>query len=151
MGDGSDAARKLEGQPAPAFSLKDGENKPVSLADLKGSVVVLDFWALWCAPCRAALPHLDELSRRKAGAGVKVLAINEQDSPEAVTDFMKQGKLGLRALLDEDGAVGKVYMTDEVIPETVVIGKDGVVRKVIVGYGPGDDRVEKAVDNALAE
>jgi thiol-disulfide isomerase/thioredoxin len=149
-GDGSEAASKLEGNPAPAFSLKDAENKRVSLADFKGSVVVLDFWAVWCGPCRAALPHLDQLSKQKAGAGVKVLAIDEQDAPEAAMAYVSQAKLGLHVAFDADGAVGKTYMV-EGIPETVVIGKDGVVRKVVVGYGPGDDRVEKAVDNALAE
>jgi thiol-disulfide isomerase/thioredoxin len=149
-GDEPNAASKLEGSPAPAFALNDADNKQVSLSDYKGSVVVLDFWAVWCGPCREALPHLDKLSREKAGAGVKVLAIDEQDAPALAIAYLKQANLGLHLAFDADGTVGKAYMA-EAIPETVVIGKDGVVRKVVVGYSAEDDSIGKAVDKALAE
>jgi len=148
--DEPNAASKLEGSPAPTFALNDADGKQVSLSDFKGSVVVLDFWAVWCGPCRLALPHLDKLNKEKAAVGVKVLAIDEQDAPALAITYLKQANLGLHLAFDADGTVGKAYMA-EAIPETVVIGKDGVVRKVVVGYSAEDDSIEKAVDKALAE
>lgn len=145
-----DPAAQLEGKPAPLFKLNDPDGKSVSLADLKGSVVVLDFWATWCPPCRASLPHLEQLAKDKAAAGVKVYAIDVQETAQQVTAFLKQQNLTLNALLDTDGKVSGAYLANS-IPESVVIGKDGVVRKVIIGYSPGDDRLNQAVDKALSE
>jgi thiol-disulfide isomerase/thioredoxin len=151
---GENQAAALEGKPAPDFRLKNLDNKWVALADLKGHVVVLDFWATWCGPCRDALPHIDKLAKDKADKGLKVYAIDllagQQETPDLVRDFVKNLNLTLPVLLDSDAKVAQTYLVT-VIPQTVVIGKDGVVRKVIVGYGDGDTRVQDAVDKALSE
>jgi peroxiredoxin len=131
-----DASKKLVGQPAPAFTLEDLDGKKVSIADQKGSVVVLDFWATWCPPCREGMPHLDELYKSKQADGVKVFAINLREDRDKAKAFLDSKNLSLPVLLDANGEVAKAYLVGG-IPQTVVIGKDGVVKHVVVGFGEG--------------
>jgi peroxiredoxin len=127
-------ASELEGKPAPQFKLDSIQGKPVSLADLNGKVVVLDFWATWCGPCRASLPHLNDLYNEFKDKGLAVYAIDQQEDKQDVSDFVVESKLTLPVLLDPEGKVGAQYGV-EGIPQTVVIGKDGKIRKVYVGFG----------------
>lgn len=127
------AASELEGKPAPAFALKDLNDKTVSLKDLKGKVVVLDLWATWCPPCRASLPHLDKLYEETKDKSVAIYAVNLQEEKEDVQAFIKQTNLKTPVLFDKDGAVAQAYKANA-IPQTIVIGKDGNVANVFVGY-----------------
>ena len=156
QGDGSDedpagAAKALVGHPAPPFTLDDLDGKKVSLADLKGKVVVLDMWATWCGPCVASLPHLDELAKgyREKGAAVAVYAVNQQEDAAKVKPFVAKKKWTLPVLLDSDGAMGKAYKADA-IPETVIVGKDGTVKKVFVGSG-NEKGIADAVEAELGQ
>ena len=142
-------ANALEGKPAPAFELDDLEGKTVKLADLKGSVVVLDFWATWCGPCRKGMPILDKVAQERKDKGLKVYAVNLQEDKETVDAFVKQTKLGLPVLLDLQGETGQAYGANA-IPETVIIGKDGNVKKVIIGLHP-EEELAKLIDAALNE
>lgn len=145
--DSGGEASVLEGKPAPAFKLKDLEDKDVALADFKGQVVVLDFWATWCGPCVEALPHLDKLYQDKK-ATVKIFAVNQGEEKEPVAAFMKSKNLTVPVLLDSDSKVGNEYKA-QAIPQTVVIGKDGVVKKVFVGSGPNTaEQIKAAVESA---
>ena len=153
-GDDDDAdgpAAKLVGHPAPAFKLDGLDGKPVSLADLKGKVVVVDLWATWCGPCVQSLPHLDAMWKdyQKAGAAMTAFAVDEQQDADTVKPFVAKKGWALPVLLDTDGSVGKAYGANA-IPETVVIGKDGVVKKVTVGSGQ-EDVIHAAVEKALKE
>jgi peroxiredoxin/outer membrane lipoprotein-sorting protein len=148
-GDENSAAQKLVGEPAPAFKLQDLDGKQVTLAEQAGSVVVLDFWATWCPPCREGLPHLDELYKSKQADGLKVFAINLREDPETARRFMQNQNLSLPVLLDPQGEVAKAYLVGG-IPQTVVVGKDGNVRKVMIGYADGSEQLlADAVDEAL--
>jgi len=138
------AATALEGKPAPDFKLTGIDGATVSLADLKGHVTVLDFWATWCGPCVESLPHIDKLNAELSDKGLKVYAINLEEPKAQVQKFLIANKLSLPVLLDSDGATGKKYLANA-IPETVIIGKDGVVQKVFVGFG-GEDPIREAVD-----
>jgi peroxiredoxin len=147
-GGGEGAAMALVGKPAPGFTLKDLQGKPVALAQLKGHVVVLDFWATWCGPCVASLPHLDKLYQDKSAAGVQVFAVNQNEAAPVVRKFIESKHLTMPVLLDGKGDVGKKYSV-EGIPQTVVIGKDGKIKKVIIGFGGDDQELRAAVDKAV--
>jgi thiol-disulfide isomerase/thioredoxin len=138
---------ELQGKPAPAFELEDLDGKKVKLAELKGSVVVLDFWATWCPPCRKGLPILDGVAEARKDKGLKVFAVNLEEERDAVAKFAKESKLSVRVLLDASGDTGRTYGASS-IPLTVIIGKDGVVRKAMVGLHPQDE-LEKAIDEVL--
>lgn len=125
------------GQPAPTWTMRSLDGAEVKLADLKGSVVVLDFWASYCAPCKRAMPYLDEFARWAASSGkpIRVFAVNTLESGDAAarvagaTDWWRDQKFSLACLMDIDDRVADA-MGIRVLPTTVVIGPDGVVRAI---------------------
>jgi peroxiredoxin len=144
----------LKGQPAPDFALKTTAGPTVKLAGLHGKVVVLDFWATWCPPCRESLPHLQKLSadRARSGKGLYVLAVNEEETADKINRFLKDTKFTFPVAMDSDAAVSNGYLLAG-IPTTVVVGRDGVIRDVFIGFDPAssEQAIDTAVDKALAE
>lgn len=138
----------LVGKAAPDFTLQTLDGKQVKLSDQKGSVVVLDFWATWCPPCRKSLPHLQSISQDKdlAEKGLKVYAVNAREEKGKVEAFMKQNNYSFAVPMDKDGDVLKAYLVSG-IPTTVVIGGDGKIRNAFIGYG-GDESA-KEMDEAI--
>jgi len=129
----------LEGQPATDFTLETlAGSKPVKLSELKGRVVVLDFWATWCGPCRRWLPIVEQASRDYASKGLAVFAVNERETDSKVRSYLDQQKLDLPVLMDRSGTVGSIYRASS-IPLTVVVGKDGFVLRVMVGLHEAED------------
>jgi thiol-disulfide isomerase/thioredoxin len=122
------------GQPAPNFKLMDLHGQEVSLDQFKGRVVLLDFWATWCGPCRMTMPLVDRLQKEYSSSLV-LLAVNLQDNKEEVEDFVYKLGLNSQVLLDEKGSVGQTYGA-AAIPMEVLIDKQGVVRDVIRGFDP---------------
>lgn len=123
----------LDDKAAPDFTLPNVDGTPVSLADHLGKdVVVLDFWASWCPPCRKGLPTLDSLNKSLEGQPVAIYAINIRESKALVAEFARLEKLTLPILLDDTGLVADDYGVTT-IPQTVIIDRAGNVNKVLAG------------------
>jgi peroxiredoxin len=149
-GGGEEPADALVGKDAPDFKLNGMDGKEVALSALKGKVVVLDFWATWCPPCRASLPHLDKFYQENKEAGVQVFAVNQQEDKGKVQEFVEKTKLTVPVLLDLEGKAGNEYKANA-IPETVVVGKDGKIVKVFIGFDPDSmpEELKKVVEAAM--
>jgi thiol-disulfide isomerase/thioredoxin len=150
-GKGNDT-RSLEGKKAPAFSLPTVDGKTVDLEQLKGSVVVLDFWATWCGPCRQAMPHLQELASNTelAEKGLKVFAVNLREGEDKIKPFIEKSKYTFTVPMDKDGKLAEQYLVQG-IPTQVVIGRDGTIKRVFIGFDPekGGKELDAAVEQAL--
>lgn len=126
-------SQAVEGSAAPDFTVKSLAGQDVALASLKGKVVLVNFWATWCPPCKEEIPSMMKLNQQMAGKPFQMLAIAiDEGGKEAVEGFFKKSGLSLPAYLDTDGAVSRIYGTTGV-PETFVVDKTGIIRKKIVG------------------
>lgn len=111
---------------APDFTLKDHAGKQITLKELRGKVVFLNFWATWCPPCIEEMPSIEKLHRYLEKKGVVILAVNYQESPQRVGEFFRQHNLTFTALLDRDGRVLELYQAWG-LPVSVVINKRGEI------------------------
>jgi peroxiredoxin len=146
----------LEGKPAPAFEAETLDGKKVSLASEKGNVVLMDFWATWCPPCRKSLPHIQELANDKelAAKGFKVWAVQTNwrgDTTDKGKKFVKDNNYTFTVPFDEKNAAKDSFMA-RAIPTTVLVGRDGTIKKVWVGFDPdGTEEMKKIINDALNE
>jgi thiol-disulfide isomerase/thioredoxin len=139
------------GDRAPDFTLKGLDGSSVKLSALKGQVVVLDFWASWCVPCKKELPALDALQKRWSAAGkpVTVLAVGvdkERAKAEKLLAGLKVSSLTVA--LDPDGKTPSAYEVPT-MPSSYVIDAKGIVKHVHSGYSPGDEKKIAAEVEAL--
>ncbi|HEX6297356.1 MAG TPA: TlpA disulfide reductase family protein [Burkholderiales bacterium] len=112
------------GQP---LELADLEGKTHRLADYRGKVVLVNFWATWCAPCREEMPSLERLRQALAGRPFAVLAVNVGEGGRVAGDFMNAMPHGFAVLLDRDGGTTKAWGA-RILPATYVLGPDGGLR-----------------------
>jgi len=119
-------------KPVPKLELSDLSGKPWRLADTRGQVVVMNFWATWCEPCRAEMPSLELLAQRHERDDVTVVAINYQEPLPAIRRFLDAQPVTLPILLDRDGAAANAW-TPKVFPTTVLIDRKGQPRHVVLG------------------
>ena len=111
--------------PAPSFSLPDLEQQTVRLSDYRGKLVLLNFWASFCTPCRREMPALESLWLRYRDQGLVVLALSaDRDNLQRVTAFINQGSYSFPVLLDTEGEVRKTYEV-RALPTSYLIGRDG--------------------------
>lgn len=122
------------GQPAPDFSLPSLDNTPVRLSDLRGQVVIVNFWASWCPPCVNETPRLVQWQAQHGAAGLQVIGVDTlfQDSREAVEEFVEEQKVTYPILLDDTGDVSKQWSARQ-LPRSYVIDRAGVVRYLRIG------------------
>lgn len=118
--------------PAPDFSLAKLDGQFVTLSDLKGQPVLINFWTTWCPGCRDEMPLLQSIYEERQGDGLVVLAVDMAEKPEQVKKFMEDNKLTFTALLDLDNRVSATYGI-RLIPTTVLVDKSGNIRDVRVG------------------
>ena len=130
------AATLQSGAPAPAFQLNSNTGKPLALADFKGQIVLLNFWATWCGPCRQEMPILEQLNRQYHGKGVTLLGINVEPDSAAAVDWLKATPVSFPILFDVDSKVSSLYEVAG-MPNTVIVDRKGVVRYIHRGYSAG--------------
>lgn len=146
------AGSGLEGTKAPNFTLQNIDGKRVPLSNyLEKGPVLLDFWATWCAPCKQAIPHLKKIHDKyqEKGFTLILISIDNTRSVSKVKPYIKSQKLNVPVLLDTDQQMLKRYRGNNV-PHTVLIGKDGTIRNVWIGYQPGEEKeIEEAISTLI--
>lgn len=137
-----------ERTPAPDFTLKSASGENIKLSELRGQVVMINFWASWCGPCRQEMPLLDEIHARYSPMGFTMLGVNvEKDSAKAKA-LLKDLPVDFPILFDKTNQVSKDY--DVVaMPSTVIVDRDGNIRYIHRGYKPGDENAYQDMIRAV--
>ena len=130
------ASSALTGQVAPDFALKSSAGSNMRLSEYRGDVVMINFWATWCGPCRQEMPLLDDLYSRYERVGFKLLGVNIDDDSRRAMQMIEELGVKFPVLFDESKDVSRLYQV-EAMPVTVLVDRSGVVRHVHHGYKPG--------------
>jgi peroxiredoxin len=148
---GAGATLPPVGKAAPDFAAKSDSGRNVRLSELRGQVVMINFWASWCSPCRQELPLLNKIYTQYRSAGFTLLAVNVDDNRRDADAMLKRLNLRFPTLFDGAKSVAKLYGVDT-MPATLVIDRDGRVRYVHRGYYDGYERkYEQQVRELLKE
>jgi len=132
---GAAAAADLKpwtGGPTPALTLKDLEGGSHRLSDYRGKVILVNFWATWCGPCRDEMPSIQELKNKLAGKPFVVLAVNLDEPESRIRKFLSQMKLDFIILLDPERKAARAWGA-RILPASYVIGPDGRIRYSLIG------------------
>jgi peroxiredoxin len=130
------ASSGLTGQPAPDFALKSSTGENLRLSEYRGDVVMINFWATWCGPCRQEMPLLDELYTRYQRVGFNLLGVNIDDDSGKAMAMIEELGVNFPVLFDSRKEVSKMYEVGA-MPVTVIVDRAGQVRYVHQGYKPG--------------
>jgi len=145
------ASSGLEGQVAPDFALKSSTGENLRLSEYRGDVVMINFWATWCGPCRQEMPLLDELYTRYERVGFNLLGVNIDDDSRRAMQMIEDLGVNFPVLFDDRKEVSKLYEV-EAMPVTVLVDREGNVRYVHHGYKPGyEDKYLDQVRSLLRE
>lgn len=141
----------LMGKEMPSFSLMDMSGKTVSQDTFRGKVLLINFWATWCAPCKVEMPSLNNLFRRLRDRGLMVLAISVDDSDEAVHKFLKETPLDFPVLRDPQIDVSMKYKV-YAYPTTFLVDKRGLIKKNYMGESDWlDDEIVKIIEELIED
>jgi len=121
---------------APDFNLPSNQGKPLKLSDFRGDVVMLNFWASWCGPCRQEMPILDDLQKRFKKVGFTVLGVNIDEDVSDAKGLLKEISISFPVVFDSKSKVSETYQLDS-MPTTVMIDRKGNKRFLHRGYKPG--------------
>ncbi|UJF21178.1 TlpA family protein disulfide reductase [Shewanella sp. OMA3-2] len=127
------------GDIAPDFTLKNMQGNNLNLAEQRGEIIVINFWASWCGPCRKEMPVLQKLQDKYQDLGVQVWGINVEQENQAGKDFLADLDLSFSIFFDQTNALSKSYQV-EAMPTTVIIDRDGIVRFMFRGYKDGYEK-----------
>ena len=127
---GSDVA------PAPNFTLPTRTGEQVTLSDLQGQVVMINFWASWCGPCREEMPLLEQIHQRYERLGFTLLGVNVEEDSKMAENWLKDRPVSFPILFDPENGVSKLYDV-AAMPSTVIVDRKGNVRYLHHGYQPG--------------
>lgn len=145
------------GQAAPAFSAikldvrQQATDPAISLEHYRGKVVLIDFWASWCPPCRRSLPAFESLRERLGAQHFEVLAINVDEEPEEGRAFLSQLQISYPVLKDSQGELARLFAV-EAMPVSYVVDKKGLIRYIHKGFNKGYmPKVEAVIKQLLEE
>lgn len=130
------ASSGMEGQVAPDFALKSTTGENLRLSEYRGDVVMINFWATWCGPCRQEMPLLDELYTRYHRVGFNLLGVNIDDDTTRALRMVEELDLHFPVVFDTRKEVSRLYNV-EAMPATILVDREGKIRHVHHGYKPG--------------
>jgi peroxiredoxin len=140
-----------ESAPAPDFTLKSNSGKNIKLSELRGQVVMINFWASWCGPCRQEMPLLNQLYQRYEPMGFTLLGVNVEEDSAAADKVLKEIPVDFPVLYDNRNQVSDTYQV-RAMPSTILIDRDGKVRYLHKGYKPGyEEDYQKQVRELIRE
>lgn len=128
-------AETLEG-PAPDFTLKSRSGENIKLSEMRGDVVMINFWASWCAPCRQEMPLLEEMYKKYSDLGFVLLGVNVEEDSSKAGELLRDIPVTFPILYDNTNKVTKLYKV-VAMPSTVMVDRDGNMRYLHRGYLPG--------------
>lgn len=144
------ASEKLSGK-APNFTLKSRSGKNIKLSELRGQVVMLNFWASWCGPCRKEMPVLEKIHKKYKRLGFTLLGVNVEENSRDAKNYLKDVKVTFPILFDNKQKTGKLYNVSA-MPTTVIIDRNGNKRFLHKGYKAGyENDYKKQVKKLLRE
>jgi thiol-disulfide isomerase/thioredoxin len=123
---------------APSFTLPTRSGTALSLSGLKGQVVMLNFWASWCGPCKQEMPLLEQMYKRYSSLGFTLIGINVETDSKAAEQVLAQIPVSFPVLFDRENQVSKLYSVSA-MPSSVFIDRQGNLRTLHQGYKPGDE------------
>jgi thiol-disulfide isomerase/thioredoxin len=126
--------------PAPNFSLAARGGQKLSLSQYKGQVVMINFWATWCGPCRQEMPLLDAMYQKYKRMGFTLIGVNVEPDSKAAEEFLKKVPVSFPVAFDPDSSVSKLYAVQG-MPSSIIIDRKGNARVIHRGYRPGDENV----------
>lgn len=145
------AASDLTGQTAPDFALKSATGENLRLSEYRGDVVMINFWATWCGPCRQEMPLLDDLYARYKRVGFNLLGVNIDDDAGRAMQMVEDLGVNFPVVFDDAKEVSRLYQV-EAMPVTVLVDRQGTVRYVHHGYKPGyEEKYLTAIRSLLRE
>lgn len=137
--------------PAGNFTLKSASGQNVKLSEFRGQVVLINFWASWCGPCRQEMPHLDAIHKKYQPLGFTVFGVNVEQDREMADKILRDIPVSFPILFDDDNTVSKLYDVDA-MPVTVLVDRSGEIRYMHKGYKPGyEEEYEKQVRALVRE
>lgn len=144
------AGAEVEG-PAPDFALKSESGANLRLSEFRGEVVMINFWASWCGPCRQEMPLLDELYSQYKPLGFTILGVNVEEDSSKAKEVLEDIPVSFPVLFDTDSEVSKLYNV-VAMPSTVLVDRDGNMRYLHRGYKPGyEDAYQEQVRALIRE
>jgi len=148
--EGTAIAAPQTGFRSPDFALQTLNGEVISLSEVMGSPLIINFWASWCPPCKAEMPTLEKVFQEYRERGVLVLGVNttQQDNPTQVASFVQRLNLSFPILLDDKGEVSRKYQVQS-LPTTFFIRNDGVIAEVVVGGPMSEASIRARIERLL--